>query len=229
MSARALKLLADSQQSEVAPAPPSPVLGKLRYTSAGVFLPSAPPGLEATGHCSEQVEGAESSSGSTYFDDAELAPFPSDARFWGQAQLEGSQKEPAAVGGTQTMILATTPLSPPIATDWSFPSVCPWAGAMAQLDMCYPGFDDGNSYALPEALQVHVPVPEQPPPSLPATLGSAAHEEGTCKPCAFVYTKGCQSGLHCAFCHLCPPGEKDRRKKVKHIMARIRRRAKPGA
>lgn len=224
MSARALKLLADSQQSEVAPAPPSPVLGKLRHTSEGVFLPSAPPGLEATGHCSEQVEGAESSSGSTYFDDAELAPFPNDARFWGQAQLEGSQQEPA-VGGTQ-MILATTTLSPPIATDWSFPSVCPWAGAVT-LDMCYPGAGfDGNSYALPEA-QVHVPVPE--PPSLPATLGSAAHEEGTCKPCAFVYTKGCQSGLHCAFCHLCPPGEKDRRKKVKHIMARIRRRAKPGA
>ena len=25
---------------------------------------------------------------------------------------------------------------------------------------------------------------------------------------------------NCSFCHLCPPGEKDRRKKEKHIMAR---------
>lgn len=76
------------------------------------------------------------------------------------------------------------------------------------------------------------PFLSYPPPVMPmgpelqsqGTLGSAGHEIGNCKPCAFVYTKGCQSGAQCAFCHLCPPGEKDRRKKVKHIMARIRRK-----
>lgn len=47
------------------------------------------------------------------------------------------------------------------------------------------------------------------------SLGSAAHQAGQCKPCAFVYTKGCGNGLDCAFCHLCAPGEKKSRKKEK--------------
>jgi len=79
----------------------------------------------------------------------------------------------------------------------------------------------------PEAPYLSYPPPVMPiGPELQSqgTLGSAGHEIGNCKPCAFVYTKGCQSGAQCAFCHLCPPGEKDRRKKVKHIMARIRRK-----
>jgi len=46
-------------------------------------------------------------------------------------------------------------------------------------------------------------------------IGSANHAEGTCKPCAFMTTKGCKDGTNCAFCHLCQPGEKKRRKKEK--------------
>ncbi|CAE7580712.1 unnamed protein product [Symbiodinium sp. CCMP2456] len=45
------------------------------------------------------------------------------------------------------------------------------------------------------------------------TRGSAGHGLGACKPCAFVYKDGCQSGFECQFCHICPPGEKIRRKK----------------
>lgn len=45
------------------------------------------------------------------------------------------------------------------------------------------------------------------------TKGSALHRAGTCKPCAFVFKGGCQSGVDCKFCHLCQPGEKKRRKK----------------
>jgi len=44
--------------------------------------------------------------------------------------------------------------------------------------------------------------------------GSSAHGTGQCKPCAFFHTKGCQSGAACLFCHICPPGEKQRRKQV---------------
>jgi len=37
-----------------------------------------------------------------------------------------------------------------------------------------------------------------------------------CKPCAFIYTEeGCENGMSCVFCHLCPQGEKKRRQKEK--------------
>lgn len=51
--------------------------------------------------------------------------------------------------------------------------------------------------------------------------GSVGHRYGTCKPCAFLYTKGCESGSDCAFCHLCPPGEKKRRNKTKTVAAKL--------
>eukprot|EP00930_Biecheleria_cincta_P083843 TRINITY_DN73353_c0_g1_i1.p1 TRINITY_DN73353_c0_g1~~TRINITY_DN73353_c0_g1_i1.p1 ORF type:complete len:299 (+),score=74.59 TRINITY_DN73353_c0_g1_i1:89-985(+) len=50
--------------------------------------------------------------------------------------------------------------------------------------------------------------------SLPS-LGSALHSLGQCRPCAFVATKGCSSGMDCQFCHLCDAGEKKRRQKAK--------------
>mmetsp|Transcript_33588 Transcript_33588/g.62946 ORF Transcript_33588/g.62946 Transcript_33588/m.62946 type:complete len:187 (+) Transcript_33588:65-625(+) len=50
-------------------------------------------------------------------------------------------------------------------------------------------------------------------PAEAPTRGSAGHGLGACKPCAFVFKDGCQSGFECQFCHLCPPGEKIRRKK----------------
>eukprot|EP00929_Paragymnodinium_shiwhaense_P053558 TRINITY_DN26815_c0_g3_i1.p1 TRINITY_DN26815_c0_g3~~TRINITY_DN26815_c0_g3_i1.p1 ORF type:complete len:533 (-),score=72.96 TRINITY_DN26815_c0_g3_i1:642-2240(-) len=43
--------------------------------------------------------------------------------------------------------------------------------------------------------------------------GSALHQWGTCKPCAFVFKGGCANGTECQFCHLCEEGEKKRRKK----------------
>lgn len=46
-------------------------------------------------------------------------------------------------------------------------------------------------------------------------MGSAKHQEGKCKPCAFAWKpEGCGSGVECQFCHLCPPGEKQRRKRA---------------
>lgn len=48
-----------------------------------------------------------------------------------------------------------------------------------------------------------------------ASVGSLAHDMGKCKPCAFMYTKGCENGLDCQFCHICEPGEKKKRRKEK--------------
>merc|ERR1719263_2387696 len=68
------------------------------------------------------------------------------------------------------------------------------------------------SEVLPESA---LGTPEMP------TIGSAGHRSGTCKPCAFLHTKGCGSGVECKFCHLCTPGEKKRRQKFKHAVAKI--------
>jgi len=47
------------------------------------------------------------------------------------------------------------------------------------------------------------------------SAGSARHHTGQCKPCAFAWKpEGCESGADCIFCHLCPAGEKQRRKRV---------------
>lgn len=50
------------------------------------------------------------------------------------------------------------------------------------------------------------------------SVGSRCHEAGRCKPCAFFHTKGCQSGAQCLFCHLCPPLEKQRRKRLRRAI-----------
>jgi hypothetical protein len=54
----------------------------------------------------------------------------------------------------------------------------------------------------------------QTPP--PPSAGSAGHELGDCKPCAFVHkTRGCSLAAECPFCHLCDSGEKKKRQREK--------------
>merc|ERR1711877_14792 len=57
------------------------------------------------------------------------------------------------------------------------------------------------------------------------TVGSAGHLLGTCKPCAFLHTKGCSKGPECEFCHLCDSGERKRRQKEKKEQLRELTRA----
>ncbi|CAE7714274.1 unnamed protein product [Symbiodinium sp. CCMP2592] len=62
-----------------------------------------------------------------------------------------------------------------------------------------------------------IQVPSAPAPGsaeLPS-IGSEGHASGECRPCAFLYAKGCQNGAMCLFCHLCDKGEKKRRQKAK--------------
>jgi len=76
----------------------------------------------------------------------------------------------------------------------------------------------------PQAPQLRIaeslPATRLGTPEMP-TVGSSGHFLGTCKPCAFLFTKGCGSGVDCSFCHLCPPGEKKRRQKIKHAAAKM--------
>lgn len=59
--------------------------------------------------------------------------------------------------------------------------------------------------------------------SMPS-VGSRSHYVGRCKPCAFFHTKGCLQGSECSYCHLCPPHERERRKRLKqHLYRNIMR------
>jgi hypothetical protein len=55
------------------------------------------------------------------------------------------------------------------------------------------------------------------------SVGSAQHNLGTCKPCAWLWKNenGCENGANCNFCHMCPPGEVKRRKKDKLAMRKM--------
>ncbi|CAL1126058.1 unnamed protein product [Cladocopium goreaui] len=82
----------------------------------------------------------------------------------------------------------------------------------------------------PSKQEASTPPPPATPPQCDLSLeagelpsvGSAGHANGNCKPCAFLFKvptetstkEGCESGMNCNFCHLCPPGEKKRRRKV---------------
>jgi len=72
------------------------------------------------------------------------------------------------------------------------------------------------SQAMPRLLMLSEALPEPLLGSdeLP-TIGSAGHNIGNCKPCAFFHTRGCGNGLQCSFCHLCPADEKRKRQKDK--------------
>jgi len=64
------------------------------------------------------------------------------------------------------------------------------------------------------AQQAALPSASALPPGL-FSLGSSTHHFGQCKPCAHIHKpEGCQSGAECVFCHLCPPNEKQRRKRA---------------
>ncbi|CAE7665403.1 unnamed protein product [Symbiodinium sp. CCMP2456] len=72
----------------------------------------------------------------------------------------------------------------------------------------------------PEAADVFVKAQPWEPAELPS-LGSQGHFSGDCRPCAFLYAKGCLNGAMCNFCHLCDRGEKKRRQKARRAAFKI--------
>jgi len=76
------------------------------------------------------------------------------------------------------------------------------------------------------------PVPAIASPECPQlgspecpTLGSHGHWFDACKPCAFLYTKGCSNGILCQFCHLCDADAKKRRIREKRAAIRNAKRS----
>mmetsp|Transcript_92098 Transcript_92098/g.298152 ORF Transcript_92098/g.298152 Transcript_92098/m.298152 type:complete len:376 (-) Transcript_92098:101-1228(-) len=44
-----------------------------------------------------------------------------------------------------------------------------------------------------------------------SSVGSISHAVGKCSPCLFWYKKSCVKGLHCSYCHIRHPGQKNKR------------------
>jgi len=91
-------------------------------------------------------------------------------------------------------------------------------GSSSDASPCSLLVATGHVVPLAPGLVTTPPAPpSQPAPGSPElpSVGSAGHATGQCKPCAFVHSTSCQSGLACQFCHLCEPGEKKRRRKEK--------------
>ncbi|CAE7350780.1 unnamed protein product [Symbiodinium pilosum] len=50
------------------------------------------------------------------------------------------------------------------------------------------------------------------------SLGALLHSSGQCKPCMWFWKiQGCARGQACLHCHLCPPGEVRRRRKLRRV------------
>eukprot|EP00931_Biecheleriopsis_adriatica_P044568 TRINITY_DN254_c0_g1_i6.p1 TRINITY_DN254_c0_g1~~TRINITY_DN254_c0_g1_i6.p1 ORF type:complete len:394 (-),score=79.63 TRINITY_DN254_c0_g1_i6:196-1377(-) len=84
----------------------------------------------------------------------------------------------------------------------------------------------GSSACSTADTDAYAPAPGQLGSAEMPTKGSAGHHVGLCKPCAFVQKGGCESGVDCIFCHLCPPGEKSRRKKELKTQRQQRKQTK---
>lgn len=57
---------------------------------------------------------------------------------------------------------------------------------------------------------------------LATNRGSLQHHAGACRPCAWFWKPtGCENGVDCDYCHICPEGELKVRKKSKQAMLRM--------
>jgi hypothetical protein len=67
-----------------------------------------------------------------------------------------------------------------------------------------------------------VTMPELPPPPPLASVGSAGHHLGLCKPCDFAsrFGNGCRAGTACKFCHLCGPENLRKSKRMRRAVCR---------
>jgi len=56
------------------------------------------------------------------------------------------------------------------------------------------------------------------------SMGSEGHKAGSCKPCVWLWKRGCSLGSLCPFCHLCKDGEVKARRKQKSRILKMEER-----
>jgi hypothetical protein len=84
------------------------------------------------------------------------------------------------------------------------------------------GAPETNRPTLLLANALTEPVVPPPPPPPIASVGSAGHLLGLCKPCDFAsrFGNGCRAGDACKFCHLCGPVNLRKSKRMRRALAR---------
>mmetsp|Transcript_108822 Transcript_108822/g.150477 ORF Transcript_108822/g.150477 Transcript_108822/m.150477 type:complete len:388 (-) Transcript_108822:464-1627(-) len=154
------------------------------------------------------------------------APMPCDYGFSAHGATQpceygfGGDGSMTTPGGAMSLQY-TTPSQPPAYEPYSLVPSAPPVFPMS----C------GSEAAAAASVSIGTTPSMPSPPSRPAlgspempSMGSQGHGLGQCKPCAFLYTKGCENGIGCQFCHLCESGEKKRRRKAKLESQRTVRR-----
>jgi len=115
-------------------------------------------------------------------------------------------------------LLNATPLEPPFASAPMRLDVGRWGSHHQVPSMPREVRDLPELSMLPPGPSIPVlPAPLEPAPGSPElpSIGSKGHHQGDCRPCGFLYAKGCINGAMCTFCHLCDRGAKKRRQKAK--------------
>lgn len=111
----------------------------------------------------------------------------------------------APMAQAQAQPLAPPPVPAPAQAPLVAAAVLPTAAPPATAPR-FAGSAAAQTVSPPHPLAAERAVP---------SVGSALHASRQCKPCGFFYSKGCDNGAACTFCHVCPPGEKRRRQKEK--------------
>jgi len=124
-----------------------------------------------------------------------------------------------------------SPMLPDLSDEWSHPMQNHLHGGWEEQELATYDRDYTRSYATVGAQETHSEYGKEGSSNCSTddtdqvkgdfpTKGSAKHHLGLCKPCAFVFKNGCNSGWDCEFCHICEPGEKKRRKKERKQIRR---------
>jgi len=168
---------------------------------------SCPPGTVAA-EPGSHVSNVQELGSETPYEPLET-PFPSQV--WERTpEPESAAPSPLQQSPAQLVQLVAMALPPPPAT---------WAPIVRnEVVGPPPPMFPGEQPAMIVRLAETMSMPALGSPDMP-TLGSMGHRYGSCKPCAFMHTKGCFSGTDCEFCHLCDKNERKRRQKQKHQQA----------
>jgi len=201
--------------------------------SAPVSCVGAPPGLEVPPGLECEGDYVRTPFGS-WISETQSSPPP-----FGSSAFEYPKMELPLVSSHSPLLpLPPVQRAPPaVAVSMPPPPPLEWAPAVFDV-MCPPPPEaapalDKLSYVPAGSPQVPLGTAFDAPPKLLRiadslleeqpdacgfpSFGSKDHSVGTCRPCAFLFTKGCQNGVQCEYCHLCPPGEKKRRQREKFV------------